>query len=57
VNLEAVIEQVWKCTERPRPCELAGRNQWCLEIHFEAMFKQVSRCNWRPSMSKLGDMH
>jgi len=40
MHLEAVINQVWKCTGRPRWSELrdalGGRDRASLEMHWEA---------------------
>ena len=63
MHLEAVFEQVWRCTWRPRLSELrdalGGRNQASLEMHLEAEIKlnselhldavieRVWRCTWR----------
>ena len=43
MNLEAVIERVWRGNWRPRLSELrdalGGQDRASLEMHFEAMFK------------------
>jgi len=57
--LEAVIEQVERCTWRPRSSELrdalGGQDRVNSEIHSEAMIKRVWRCTWRPRLSELSD--
>jgi hypothetical protein len=35
-----VIERVWRCIWRPRPCNS--------EMHLEAVIERVWRCIWRP---------
>jgi len=59
IHSEAVMEQVWGCTWRPRSSELrdalAGRDRATLEMHFEAMIKRGWRCNWRQKLSELRD--
>ena len=51
MRLEAVIEQVWRCTGRPRSSELRdilrGSDRATLEMHLEAVIEQVWRYTWR----------
>jgi len=48
MRLEAVIEQVWRCTGRPRSSELrdalGGHDRSSLEMHWEAVTERVWRC-------------
>jgi hypothetical protein len=57
--MEAVIEQVWKCTWRLRSGELraalGGRDRLSLEMHLEVVTERVWRCNWRSRLSELRD--
>ena len=57
IYLEAVIDQVWRCTPMPRWSELrvalGGHDRSSLEIHWEAVMKRVWRCTWRPRSSEL----
>jgi len=54
VNLEAVIERVWRCTGRPWLCHLRGRNPVNVEIHLEARIKRVLRGIWIPWLCEIG---
>jgi len=59
IHLEAMIEQVWRCTWRPRLSELrdalGGRDRASWGIHFEPVIERGWRCNWRPRLSELRD--
>jgi len=59
MHWEAVIERVWRCTWRPRWCELrdalGGRDRESLEMHWEAEMKWTQRCTWRPWSIEFGD--
>jgi hypothetical protein len=52
IHLEAVIEQVQRCTLKLRPSEfgdaLGGLDQPSLDMHLEAVIERVWRCTWRP---------
>jgi len=58
IHLEAVIEQVWRCTWRLWLSEcwyaLGGRDGVSLEIHLEAVIEWVWRFTWKLSWCELG---
>ena len=54
MHLEALIEQIWRCTWRPWSSEFGGRDQASLEMLLEAVIKRVCRCTWRPWSCELG---
>jgi len=62
-NLEAVIEQVRRCTWeamsmqtwRPESSDHGGRDQVNFEMHSQAMIEWVGSCTWRPWLSQFGD--
>jgi len=39
INLEAMMKQVWRCTWRPRLCELGDGNHASLEIYLEGVIE------------------
>jgi hypothetical protein len=41
MHLEAVIEEVWRCTWRRWSCEFGGRGRVSLELHFEAQIERL----------------
>jgi len=59
--LEGVIEQVSRCTLRPRSSELSdallGHHRASLEMHLEAEMDRTQRCTWRPWSSEFGHAH
>jgi hypothetical protein len=59
--LEAMIEQVCRCTRRLRSSDLrdahAGHDWARLDLHFEAVIKQVWTSNGWPRLSEVSDTH
>jgi hypothetical protein len=59
MHLEAAIEQVWRCTWRPRLSEfgdpIGSHEQATLLMHLGAAIEQVWRCTWRLPSSVFGD--
>jgi len=54
MNLEAMIEQIWIYTSRPRSSELRDALRGCirasLEMHMKDVFERVWSCTWRRSI-------
>jgi hypothetical protein len=59
IDMEGMIDLVWRCTWRQGPSELrdalGSRDRSSLEMHWEAVIERVWRCTWRPGCSKLRD--
>jgi len=59
MQLDDVIEQVWKCTQRPRSRELSNALAGCcrvsLEMHLEAEIERTQRCNYSLWSNGFGD--
>jgi len=59
VYMEAVIEQVWRCSWRPGSSELRdalrGRDRASIDMNWEATTERGWRCNWRLRLSELRD--
>jgi len=55
VNLEVVIERVWRYTWMLRSCELGGRIRASLVIHLEGVMEWVSGYTCRLWWSEFGD--
>jgi len=54
MQLEAMIERLWRCTWRPRSSEfgdaLGGRNQGSLEMNLQPVIERVWMMTGRQSM-------